>query len=178
MVAVLISLGVSLALGAIAYFAYEDDLEDARQTARNFAEDNDIDLGDIFSSGPDTTTPTEANNADTESAATDGDTADSLQPVDPTLQVAENALVQVVPFEPDEEQIVVELEEGTDINAPASNLYDPDTDTTTLSFGATAVLAMAGDQTDISIGFGTLEGAKNGLSPFDVVIHKARLQHV
>ncbi|MEO9682129.1 MAG: hypothetical protein ABJF86_06785 [Tateyamaria sp.] len=168
--AILIGLSIAFALGGLAYLGYEDEIDEARR----LAEENDIDLDDLDVSNFSTTAEADA----------DENTLDvGLAPVKeqltgPTLA---NTLTDVEPpvaFEPEEEQLVVELDAGVDVEAFAQNVFDPETDTTTLTIGDNTVLSLIGDQTDISVGFGTQAETQNGLSPFDIVLVQNRLEAV
>lgn len=170
MMALLIGLGIAFAIGGLAYLSVEDEIDAARQTA----EENGIDPDDF-----DTSDFSQKELAAADSAALDDDPdSEEEQLATQTFENAETAPESPVSFEPDQEQIVVALDADVDVDAPAQNVFNPETDTTTLSIGDSTVLSLLGDQTDISIGFGTQSETENGLSPFDVVLVQNRLEPV
>ncbi|MEP4248012.1 hypothetical protein [Tateyamaria sp.] len=168
--AILIGLSIAFALGGLAYLSYEDEINEARR----LAEDNNIDLDDLDVSNLST-----AAEADADENTLDVDLAlVKEQLTGPTLASTLTDVEPPVAFEPEEEQLVVELDAGVDVEAFAQNVFDPETDTTTLTIGDNTVLSLIGDQTDISVGFGTQAETQNGLSPFDIVLVQNRLEAV
>jgi len=176
--ALLIGLGISFAVGALVYVGYEDEIDEARQLAEeNGIDPDNFDVSDI------------SDLLDERNAEAAQDRQDAApQPVDevggedaqaPSTQTFASAQTPAEPrveFEPDHEQIVVDVDPEVDLAAPATNIYDPGSDTTTLTIGDTALLQMAVDKTDVSIGFGTPSETQSGLSPFDITLYQNRLQ--
>lgn len=172
MMAILIGLGISLAVGGLVYLNYEDDIDEARRLAEeNGLDPDEIDFSDFGRSAdvPETEALDEevldAKAAELEAEPLPTQTFASAQaPADPPLE-----------FEPEQEQLVVELDADVDLKAEATNLFDPETETTSLSIGEATVLRLSGDQTDVSIGFGTQSETESGLSPFDIVLVQNRM---
>lgn len=175
MMAILIGLGISLAIGGLVYLNYEDEIDEARRLAEENGFDLDeIDFSDFARSAEVADVPKtealdeevlDAKAAELEDEPLPTQTfARAQAPSDPPLE-----------FEPEQEQLVVELDADIDLKADATNLFDPETETTSLSIGEATVLRLSGDQTDVSIGFGTQSETESGLSPFDIVLVQNRM---
>lgn len=181
---ILIGLAISFAISGLVYLSYEDEIDEARE----LAEENGIDLNNIDLSGLSNQSPPPVTAQDDagpvvppQDGLGDNDPADLAEtglgadPAPMRQTLVEDTPLDPVAFEPEDEQLVVAIENTVDLSAPATNSYDAETDTTTLAFGQMQVLRMLGDQTDVSIGFGTAEETRSGLSPFDIILDPARL---